>query len=192
MTLAELLVAMTLLGLLSLMMLGGLRFGVRSWERTQESSRAINAMVGTQDFLRKHLAETVRPESVWGAADRLTFTGLWMTSLGGAGLYAFTLSHRDDDAMVLSWQPAASEGDAAPATDNAADNTALTGERVMLEGVKRLKIAYFGQPRGYREPEWFDNWPADKGGPLMVRIEAELEDPRQSWPALIVGLPRRG
>jgi general secretion pathway protein J len=188
MTLAELLVAMTLLALLSLMMLGGLRFGSRSWERTQESSEALNGMVGVQSFLRARLSETARPETVSGAADRLSFVALWMTSLGGAGLYEFELSRGDDDALVLSWRPAPAGEDPSLRTED----PALSGERVVLEGVEKLEIAYFGQPRGYREPEWFDEWQADQGAPQLVRIGAELYDPRQHWPVLIVGLPGSG
>jgi general secretion pathway protein J len=185
MTLAELLVAMTLLGMLSLMMLGGLRFGARSWERAQESSTTLNATVGLQGFLRARLSETARPDSVAGEADRLTFTGLWMTSLGGGGLYEFELSHRDGEELVLSWRPAPVGEDAAPGPDVAA----LAGERVVLDGISKLEIVYFGQPRGYREPEWFDRWDSETGAPLLVQIGAVFSDPRQNWPILTVGLP---
>jgi len=193
MTLAELLVAMTLLGLLSLMMLGGIRFGARSWERTQESSDALNTMVGLQSFLRTHLGETARPNGVHGDAEHLTFTAVWMTALGGGGLYEFELSRQrgeeaaDGGKLALSWRPAPG-GDEA---NQLRDVAALTGERVMLEGIDALAIAYYGQPRGSADPEWFTEWAPEMGAPFLVRIEAELADPRQHWPPLIVGLPGR-
>ncbi|HUF86823.1 MAG TPA: prepilin-type N-terminal cleavage/methylation domain-containing protein [Thermohalobaculum sp.] len=180
MTLAELLVALTLLGMLSVMMMGGLRFGARAWERTEESSGHMNAVVRTHAFLRARLSETTRPDAVTGEADRLTFSALWLTALGAANLYEFELFHRDGEALVLAWRPMPDE-DAAPEE--------LSGERTLLEGVTGLEIAYFGQPPGYPAADWLDRWEPDWPAPLLVRIEAELAHPRRDWPTLTVGLP---
>lgn len=182
MTLAELLVALTLLGMLSLMMMGGLRFGTRVWERTQESSDRINATVRSHAFLRARLSETARPEAVIGEPGRLAFTALWLTALGGAGFYEFELTHRDE-AIVLAWRPAAGEEGTGDVPDE------LSGERVLLDGVTRLEVAWFGQPPGNPEAEWLDRWETDWAAPRLIRIEADLADPRQSWPTLTVGLP---
>lgn len=183
MTLVELLVAMTLLGMLSVMMMGGLRFGARAWERVEERSGEINAVVRTHAFLRARLSEAVRADSVVGEAERLEFTALWMTALGGGGYYAFELSRRDD-ALVLAWRPAPDEeGEAEEPPE------ALTGERVLLEGVRGLEIAFFGQPSGYPEAEWVDRWEPGWIAPQLVRIDAELDGQRQFWPTLTVGLP---
>lgn len=180
MTLAELLVALTLLGMLSVMMMGGLRFGARAWERTQLSSEQVNATVRTHAFLRARLTETARPDSISGEAGRLAFSALWMAALGGAGLYDFELRHRRDEGLILTWRPADSEGPAAQE---------LTGERVLLEDASRLEIAWFGQPPGYPAAEWLDRWEPDWPAPLLVRIEADFANPRRDWPTLTVGLP---
>lgn len=179
MTLAELLVALTLLGMLSVMMMGGLRFGARSWERTEESSRHVNATVRVHAFLRGRLSETSRPDDVTGETDNLAFSALWMAALGGAGFYEFELTRRDE-ALVLAWRPVADEN---------ADSDDLSGERTLLEGVTGLEIAYFGQPPGYPAAEWLDRWEPGWGAPRLIRIEAELADPRRDWPTLTVGLP---
>lgn len=183
MTLAELLVALTLLGMLSLMMMGGLRFGVRAWERTEESSAHVNATVRTHAFLRARLAETSRPDAVTGDADSLTFSALWMAALGGAGFYEFELTRRDE-ALVLAWRPVPDDDAAAERVDDD-----LSGERTLLEGVRGLEIAYFGQPPGYPAGEWLGRWEPGWAAPRLIRIEADLADPRQDWPTLTVGLP---
>ncbi len=179
MTLAELLVALTLLGMVSVMMMGGLSFGVRSWERTEESSAQINAAVRVHAFLRARLSETARPDAVTGDAGSLTFSALWLTALGGAGFYEFELTRRDGT-LVLAWHPVADD-------DMASD--ALGGERSLLEGVTGLGIAYFGQPPGYPAAEWVDRWEEGWSAPRLIRIEAALADPRHDWPTLTVGLP---
>jgi len=189
MTLAELLVALTLLGMLSVMMMGGLRFGARAWERTEEASAEINAIVRTHAFLRARLSGTARPGSVNGEADRLSFTALWMTALGGGGFYEFELTRRDE-ALVLAWRPApdADESDAVT-PGGAADE--LSGERVLLDGVSGLEVAFHGQPPGHPAPEWTDRWEPGWPSPQLVRIRAAFTDPRVSWPTLTVGLPGR-
>lgn len=183
MTLVELLVAMTLMGMLAVMMMGGLRFGARAWERVAERSGQINAVVRTHAFLRARLSGATRADSITGEAERLEFSALWMTALGGGGYYAFELTRRDD-ALVLAWRPAPDEeGEAEEPPEE------LSGERVLLEGVSGLEITFFGQPSGYPEAQWIDRWEPDWAAPQLVRIDAALTDPRQSWPTLTVGLP---
>lgn len=186
MTLAELLVALTLLGMLSVLMIGGLRFGARAWERTGDASEQTNAVVRTHAFLRARLGEGVRADSVTGDAGSLTFTSLWMGALGAGGYYRFELSRRGGS-LVLAWRPAPHED--APASE---PPEALSGERVLLEGVADLKIAYFGQPPGYPESEWVDRWEDGWITPRLVRIDAGLADGRPGWPTLTVELPGTG
>ena len=185
MTLAELLVALTLLGMLSVMLFGGLRFGARAWERSEARSAEMNATVRTHAFLRARLSETARPDSVTGEAGRLAFSALWMTALGGAGFYEFELSRRDQT-VVLAWRLAPAEGGPAEVPEE------LTGERVLLEGVSGLEVAYFGQPPGYPAAEWLERWEPDWTAPALIRIEVAFADPRTVWPSLTVGLPAQG
>jgi general secretion pathway protein J len=180
MTLAELLVALTLLGMLSVMMMGGLSFGGRAWERTEEASEQVNAVVRSHAFLRARLTEGVRPGSLTGEAGRLTFASLWMGALGAGGFYEFELTRRDE-ALVLAWRPAPGEDgeDVEPPEE-------LTGERVLIEGVTGLAVAFFGQPPGRPAAEWVDRWEEGWVTPRLIRVEAERADPRGIWPVLTV------
>ena len=187
MTLAELLVALTLLGMLSVMMMGGLRFGGRAWESTEEASEQVNAVVRSHAFLRTRLTENLSPGSLTGEAERLTFSALWMGALGAGGFYEFELTRRDD-ALVLAWRPAPDE----EGEDAGEPPEELTGERVLLEGVTDLRIAFFGQPAGFPAAEWMERWEEGWTTPRLVRVEADLADPRHGWPVLTVELPGAG
>ncbi len=54
-TLLELLISMTLLGLLMVVVLGGLRFGARAWERNEAHTTATDDIRQTQALLRREI-----------------------------------------------------------------------------------------------------------------------------------------
>jgi general secretion pathway protein J len=176
-TLIELLVALTLLGMVSLMILGGLRFGSRTWERTIESSENLNAVVATQRFLRARLSEA--SGAVGGAHDRIWFESVWLSSLGAGGVYRFELTLTEEDALLLSWRPADEEEE---------PREELVGDRELLTGVEAFEVGYFGAPDGEEEAAWSDVWEIEDRPPLLVRIELRLQDARRTWPPLIVAL----
>lgn len=176
-TLIELLVALSLLGMVSLMIIGGIRFGSRTWERTVSSSENLNAVVATQRFLRARLSEAVG--QVGGGGDSLFFESVWLSSLGAGGLYRFELGLTENGALLLSWRPADIEEE--PPVE-------LVGERELLTGVVALEIGYFGAPEGEEAPVWTDAWEVEDRRPRLVSVVLRFEDARRSWPPLIVAL----
>ena len=68
-TLLELLVAITLLGLLMAALFGGLRLGARVWETGETRLDASARVQIVQDFLRQRLAEALPLEAVVRAED---------------------------------------------------------------------------------------------------------------------------
>ena len=183
MTLVELLVALTLLGLLSVMMMGGLSFGVRSWERTEAHSDRLNAIVRLHGFLRERLSATPRPESVHGDAETLAFAALWPAAIGGTGFYDFTLAPDEEGALVLSWTPVLGEEDAPP-------DEALVGSRTLLPGTTGFAVSYFGAAAEETEPRWHDSWEPGDTPPALVRVDIAVAG-TGDLPPLSVGLPGR-
>lgn len=183
MTLVELLVALTLLGMLSVMMVGGLSFGVQSWERTEAHSDRLNAVVRLHAFLRDRLSETARPGSVHGDSERLAFSALWPTAIGGTGFFDFTLARAADGPLVLAWSPAAGEGDPPPDED-------LAGERAILPQPTRFAVSYFGRTVDEAEPRWHERWEPGADPPSLVRIDLAVAG-TGDLPPLSVGLPGR-
>ncbi len=61
-TLIELLVALTLLGLVSVVLFGGLRFGTRAWEAGNARAERLAEVQAVQAVLRRRIAQAVLPE----------------------------------------------------------------------------------------------------------------------------------
>ena len=118
-TLLEILVAVTLLGLLMTALLGGVRLGVRAWE-TSGSRLDEDARLGAvQDFMRERLTQARLFEAsaaaigtsppFRGELDRLSFVTLMPDHLGaGFQRMILALSKTHDGAADLSveWWPA--------------------------------------------------------------------------------------
>lgn len=193
-TLVELLVALTLLAMLSVMLFGGLRFGARSWDAVADRSERADRVAASQAFLRRQLSQA-SPEAgaegasdeaagLRGAPDSLAFTAPWLSSISLGGLYRFELVHGggEDGALILSWSPLQAE---AEGLDSAPD---LAGSRALLEGVSGLELSYYGADDPLSEAVWREDWPADGPPPRLVKVAVSFADGRQVWPPLIVSL----
>ena len=196
-TLVELLAAMTLLALLLTAAFAGLRLGVRVWEAADARLDQIARVQIVQSFLRRCLTEALpmqgrrngRAEAAGlrplfrGTARAVRFAGLLPEGLG-AGPYLLELAigassgfagHRD---LVLRWRPL-DPPDRAGMLD--------TGERVLIENISGLELAYFGALDPKQPPEWQRRWEGRSDLPLLVRLRARFPagDDRP-WPELIV------
>jgi len=197
-TLAELLVAMTLLAFLSVALFGGLRFGARSWDAVVRDSDDRDRIALAQSFLRDRLGQVSLPGR-WrgrdsyadtlleGAPDRVAFSAPWLSSLALGGLYRFTLWYEPgiepgDGRLMLAWQPA----DADP--DSLDDLGDLAGERVLLDGVAEFGLSYLGIPEDAQELEWHDRWDEGPSPPDLVQIELVFADPGRFWPNFAVAI----
>jgi prepilin-type N-terminal cleavage/methylation domain-containing protein len=79
-TLLELLVAMTLLGLLMTVVFGGLRFGARAWERAETDSSGTDEIRLAQSILR-HELELPIPSLSWATCvDRISISKARLTA----------------------------------------------------------------------------------------------------------------
>lgn len=192
-TLVELLIALTLLGLLFAMLFGGLRFGTRSWDAVVSASHERDRTMATQAFLRARLGEITRPRSalraratmansISGGPERLEFSAPWLSALSVGGLYRFSLFMDDGEAggrVVLAWQP-----DREGWEDEVLGE--IAGERIVLEGVKRLDISYFGAVERGAELGWSQDWLGKAVAPALVHIDIDFVDPGRTWPPLVI------
>ena len=193
-TLVELLVALTLLAVLSTALFGGMRFGARSWEAVSTQSTAHDRIAAAQNFLRARFRDVSRsgPAGVQrlrhdgalvGTADEVSFVAPWLSALSLGGLYRFRLrlDPSEGGALTLSWRRLGADPAAA---DDASE--AAAGERVLLRGVSSLGVAY-RQPATARAPGgWRVEWRDANVEPALVRIEVAFHDTALSWPPLIL------
>jgi general secretion pathway protein J len=187
-TLLELLIAMTLLGLLMTMIFGGLRFGVRVWERSEAYSSGADAVRLAQTLLRRDLEQaypmfvdddpTRAHVDFSGSPQAIAFLGPEPAVLGPGGRARIRVLGREQGADVALAVQMQSE------LSNAG---ASVPEEVLLTGLKSVEFGYFGKRRDENAASWHDRWDNQTRLPLLIRIRAEFpERSRRTWPELIV------
>lgn len=191
-TLVELLVAMTLIGLLTVALFGGLRFGARGWDAVELSSARRDAIVLTQSFLRGRVnemvylpgAEQAGQPGVW-TSDRMQFHAPWRAGPVHGGVFVFSI-WRDPSgqgSLVVSWSPADTmpDGSEVPAE--------LQGERALVDGVSGARFAYYGVREDGGDPVWSDQWDGRYGPPELIRIDLDFSDAPGAWPEFVAAPP---
>lgn len=198
-TLVEVLVAMTLLGILSAMLFGGLRFGARAWDRVAAASDSRDDVMAAQRFLRQRLGTLSLPSGLQrppgasglplrGEADRMSFVTPWRAGPVRSGLYSFTLwrqaASESSGRLMLAWRRLGTT-----AGEEAEGGEDIAGRRVLLEGVERLDLSFYGTPEGAHAPGWHRRWEGGGGRLGLVLVDVGFSDGRRLWPRFVVAAP---
>ncbi|HEY2069686.1 MAG TPA: prepilin-type N-terminal cleavage/methylation domain-containing protein [Rhizomicrobium sp.] len=180
-TLMELLIAMTLLALLSLVLFGGFRFGTRAWDRSESASAGGNEIRRAQDFIAHALtgaypelqnADLHNPHIFFdGRPQQVTF----LTEDSQNGGLSVMLLARQGNNLVLSETP-----------ELARDPARQTRQRRLLTDVADFSLAYFGAARKNEPPRWYPAWRNTERLPELVRVHASLSRRGPSWTDLVV------
>lgn len=167
-TLVELLVALALTGLVSLLILAGMRDATLGLDRVARHADALDRRVGLDDMLRRALATAVpqapRPgqPAFVGRRHKLRFFSL--ESAGAPGLYrlvvAFAAGQRDRPLIL---------------TRRLADPLGLPQiERTVLaRHLRDARFAYFGAAKPGADPAWHSRWDHLRYPPRAVRLDIE-------------------
>ncbi|HXV22665.1 MAG TPA: prepilin-type N-terminal cleavage/methylation domain-containing protein [Alphaproteobacteria bacterium] len=185
-TLVELLVATTLLALLSVILFGGLRFGARAWESGGDSIERTGEIEAVQELLRRTLVEAVAPEhsgttsqtAFAGASSQVAFYAPMPrhVGLGGFGRYALWLDQTGQ--LLLGWEPRRPERKL---------GIPVAGEpAAILQNLQGLRISYYGAGEPGEAPAWQAEWESN-ALPLLIRIDVAFADAdARRWPELII------
>lgn len=186
-TLLELVVAITLMGLILVVLYGGLRLGLNGTDSGEQRAEASNRLRLVQEFLRRQLAQSMtvyrtndQQEKVVvfaGQPNGIEFVAPMLTQLGQGGLYRIRID-AGDGRLRMRWrlyradEPAAGE----------------ERETVLLEGVSAMEWAYFGPERDNDQepPRWRSDWSSAERRPLLVRLN--LAQQGEPWPDLVAPL----
>ena len=212
-TLIELLVALTLLGLISVVLFGGLRFGSRAWEAGNVRAEQLAQIQAVQALLRRRIAQAQPPGAqppisdaagaaggrviFLGESDALRFLAVVPSRAGVGGIYAFDLAVTEDSTpgrsqavqLEFTWRLHRADDAAEPGDTPEAG---LGGRRVLIEGLARAQFRYFGASAPGQTADWRDRWDSEDGLPGLVAIEAEFpEGDGRIWPDLQVA-PKLG
>jgi general secretion pathway protein J len=197
--LIEMLIALTILGMMAAVALGGVRLGVRTWETvgTRVESESHRQIV--RGFLRHSLTQVLAViESSEADGPRPLFTGdgdsLSLVAplgdhlgLGGAQrLHLAVEEMRDGDARRLVLERTLYYP---PRSESGADS-AVGGEperHVLIEGAARIRFDYL-RDDGAGGRDWTGRWADEPTLPVAIRLRVESDDGRPPWPDLIVPL----
>ena len=183
-TLVELLVAMTLLGFLTVLLFGGLRFGTRAWERSQENYADENAVRSAESLLAMTIAQAYPlplRSSTYG--QDVDFDGearqmTWLTAAddGSGGMRRLRLRAQPQigsmDLDLFADAELTAAPDAAP--------------RHLLSKISAFELSYLGRRVGEKAARWAADWHGQKHLPELVRVRVHMKDTRLIWPDLVV------
>ena len=196
-TLVELLVVITLVGLISVALFGGLRFGIRVWEVGAYRSDRLAEIETAQSLFRRLLSRAILAVDAKGNLtfegddQGLRFTAPAPAQFGLGGIYLFEISteraEKGED-LILRWQLFRADDQDDPFGEN-------SESRVLIEGIEGLKIGYFGILEsfgGQKEADWEPDWKDADILPQLVTMAVvfERQDDRV-WPEFTVA-PRTG
>ena len=187
-TLLETLVALAVLGLLTVFLLQGLRIGSRYLQTATSRAEPANAIGTVQDLLRRMLEETypalsygdAGPQPVFdGRPDRLTFTTMIPPQLGRDGYYRVDLVLSGGH-LQIRWQPERGQSVAFQGDD-------ARGPYNLLDHVATLRLQYFGATSPQDSPGWTDHWRSFSRSPTLLRMDVGFtKDQVVAWPSLVV------
>ena len=193
-TLLELLISITLLGFILVLLFGGLRLGVRSWDAVQQQVDNLNSVRSIESFLRREMEATYpyrwkttpsRTLAFVGERNAVRFVAPMSSRIGAGGLYAISLElERTSTGRRLLWRYL-------PITPEVQDFSVL--ERVPeivlagteLSAVDDIWLTYFGKESEGSEPQWMDRWDSNVALPMLIRIQARFADGSE-WPDFVV------
>jgi general secretion pathway protein J len=216
-TLVELLIALALVSLITLMLFSGLRLGSRAWEGVDAVSERVSEVRVARDFLMSTLSQA-RPTSVMldaemifafaGDRERLEFVAPLSEHVGMPGLYILRLglvpSGEDQTLMLTRWliHPEVLEGlDDTPAWEPLEADSGLFLEAVPRDTdaaagafghtVLLDRVAEFEIAYfGTLDGEIEPDWHEEWLGQsnLPDLLQIRMATPAQSWPDLMVSL----
>ena len=192
-TLLELMIALTLLALLSAVLFGSLRLARRSTDGGDAKVEAAASMRLAQEFLRTNLEAqhplrmrkiVDSPLLFSGTRNQLRYAAELPPRVAGGGIWFYRLSLGSDDARA----PLTLERIVPDLAADAMPEFANADRSVLADGIAELTLGYFGRDADAATnvaPTWRDHWDDVQQLPMVIRIDVK---PKQgpAWPTLYV------
>lgn len=216
-TLLELLIALTLIGLMTVLLFGALRFSSKAWASTEERTERDASIRLVYQYLAGRMEQT-RPVSAYlesegeevfffsGRDDALDFVSLMPAHLGSGGLYVIRLQEQVNGGKKQLWlirwlfHPEVLEGAeslpewrplSASTNSNGKQDPAMRAyysETALVDELENVTISYFGLGEpGDESGDWWDDWEDRKYLPWLVKIQ--IQDSKGVWPEMVFELP---
>jgi general secretion pathway protein J len=179
-TLVELLVALTLIGLVSVFLFDGIALATKGLDRLSKRADQLNERRGIEMLMRRALADTVFLPVF---EDQASFVGeprsvsfLSVVEDGGPGIYRITLAFnpdRSDRAITLSRRLAGKQ------------SIQRSYESVLIRNVRQFELAYFGAEAAAAEAHWHPRWVGMASPPQLLRIMLDVGDDEHRPPIVL-------
>jgi general secretion pathway protein J len=189
-TLVELLVAVTLVAVLTVALFGGLRFATRSTDAVSRRIDHTAQLALAYEFMERELSDAQAlpassgapdsPVDFDGEPDGLSFVALPPGELGLGGFHWLHLAldgTGPSQRLSVSWDALARGPEAAPIS--------APLPSILLDGVKSVAFAYFGVQDPNRPLAWADRWTERRALPQLIRMRVTLADGTRA-PDLVV------
>lgn len=176
-TLMELLVALTLLGLLTMLMFGSLRFGVQVWARSNGTISQDNALGLAETRVRNDLSRAYPMYRSNGTKASVAFEGapraisylVPSQEMPGA-LVRVALRIEDDNGSLQLSRTEELELATTPSPHT----------KLLLQHLKNAEFAYFGRASAKEPPFWSNSWRQATSLPSLIKIGVQTNDGRWS------------
>lgn len=192
-TLIEVLIAMTLLGVMVVLLFSSLRIAAESWNAGEDKMAAVNQKAVVYQFFKRHLT-AIRPlpllntdpaysleavQAFQGFSQSLRFVAGLPASSARKGLQVFNIALNPENSEILLVA-------LTPYRLTEADQESVKPE-VLLENIAGLKFAYFGRIEEFAEPQWHEEWAVTEHLPSLIKVSIALKD-GSYWPDMIFPL----
>lgn len=204
-TLIEILMVMTLLGVMMVLLFGSLKICADSWHKGENKITQVNEVSVVYNFFQQHLAvakpllndfkksDLQAKLAFQGKRQSLQFVSGFPASVGKLGLQLFSISlDKDDDdndkqvikVTITPFFPMENE-----------DSDDYKEEVVLLKGVGDFSLSYFGTDDGMdndiNNASWRDEWLDKNAQPRLVKIAIKLDNDA-FWPEMLIALKITG
>ena len=190
-TLLELLIAITLLAVLTTLVFGAIKYAAQAWAATDHRAIAAADLSAMEQVLRHAITGAYPAFTSADPTDReIAFDGAseWLALVAplpaaiASGVEArqrfFIEGEGRSRALVMGWRfdlPSSDEATPLP-------------ERLirLLDHVRALGFAYYGAPDPAQAPIWWRRWSGYPRLPDLVRVHIERDEPvSPQWPDLV-------
>jgi prepilin-type N-terminal cleavage/methylation domain-containing protein len=180
-SLAELLVSLALLGLISALIAVGLGAGNKIWSRSEEIAQAQRLQFEAEAGLTRLLSglEPLRqPNSKTigfkGSLDSLEGIVTLPAYIGLGGLYRLRLFLDRNEHQLALFLAAEGKGQSGQGEPTA-----------IAAGVEHIEIRYFGAKGGGQEA-WYSSWENEERLPKLLAFKIKPLKPEQVWPEFMI------
>lgn len=190
-TLIEVLIAMTLLGIMVVLLFSSMKICADSWQKGEDKITEVNDVAVVYQFFQHHLAaakplwnnfsEDNQEFSFQGKNQEVQFVSAFPASAKKSGLQLFSLNLIDDgDEQII-------QVSIIPFFPLAEGEEWRKEEVTLLRHVKQFSLSYYSQDDPQAEGIWQEDWIEQEALPRLVKIKIE-RDGGGYWPEIIVDL----